>query len=397
MTFGTIADNISNTINGFRNTTRGMNRCNNIEEDKSFVRLNNPYYKKLGGGLRVKKVELFDNWNKMTKQEEARYGQTYDYSTQISINGVNTRISSGVATYEPLIGNDENPFRVPQKLYPVKVGALAPTDYMYTEEPFAETFFPAPMVGYSKIRVQTIHKDKKSANGFDETEFYTAKDFPVIVEYTPINDDSKKTYNPTISNFLKFDARHYVTLSQGFRIELNDMHGKIKSQSSFSQMDSVKPISYTYNYYKLKNDNAGQPALSNTVAMIDSTNGNIDTAAIMGMEVELMVDVREETSSTISGSIEANLEFVHPWPPIFLGSNIPLPSFETNRYRSIAVLKIVNRYGILDSVLHIEKGSQVTTHNQLYDAETGDVLLSRTNNEFDDPVYNFSYPAHWPS
>lgn len=395
MTFATIADNISNTINGFRNTTRTMNRCNNIEEDKSFVRLNNPYYKKLGGGLRVKKVELFDNWNKMTKQEEAKYGQTYDYTTEMVTNGDTTRISSGVATYEPMIGNDENPFRVPQKLYTVKVGALAPTDYMYTEEPFVETFFPAPMVGYSKIRVQTIHKDKKSANGYDVTEFYTAKDFPVIVEYTPIDNDSKKTYNPTISNFLKFDARHYVTLSQGFKIELNDMHGKIKSQSSFSQIDSVTPVSYTYNYYKLKNNTAGQPALANTVAMIDSTSGNIDTAAIMGMEVELMVDVREETSSTISGSIEANVDFVHPWPPIILPSSIPLPSFETNRYRSIAILKIVNRYGIIDSVLHIEKGSQVTTHNQLYDAETGDLLLSQTNNEFDDPVYNFNYPAHW--
>jgi hypothetical protein len=394
-TFASIAGNIDNAINGFRSTCRTKNYCNTIEDDKSFVRLNNPYYKKLGGGLRVKKVEMFDNWKKMTNQEEAKYGQTYDYSTVIKINGVSTRISSGVATYEPMVGNDENPFRVPQKLYTVKMGALAPTDYMYTEEPFAETFFPAPMVGYSKIRVQSIHKDKKSANGYDETEFYTAKDFPVIVEYTPIDNDSKKTYNPAINNFLKFDARHYVTLSQGFKVELNDMHGKVKSQSSYSQNDPDKPISYTYNYYKLKNDNAGQPALSNTVAMADSTNGNIDTAAVMGVEVELMVDVREEKSFTISGSIEVNVDFVHPWPPIILPSNIPLPSFETNQYRSIAVLKIVNKYGILDSVIHIEKGSQVTTRNMVYDAETGDVLLSQTNNEFDDPVYNFNYPAHW--
>src|SRR5689334_19036848 len=47
------------------------------------------------------------------------------------------------------------------------------------------------------------------------------------------------------------------------------------------------------------------------------------------------------------------------------------------------------------SVLHIEKGSRVTTRNLVYDKETGDVLLSQTNNEFDDPVFNFNYPAHW--
>lgn len=31
----------------------------------------------------------------------------------------------------------------------------------------------------------------------------------------------------------------------------------------------------------------------------------------------------------------------------------------------------------------------------VYDAETGDPLLTRTNNEHNQPVYSFSYPAHW--
>src|SRR6185312_2167301 len=90
-----------------------------------------------------------------------------------------------------------------------------------------------------------------------------------------------------------------------------------------------------------------------------------------------------------------NVDWAHPFPPIVLGSVIPLPSKETNRYRAISTLKIVNRYGILDSVLHIEKGSKVTTRDLLYDAETGNILLTQTNNEFDDPIYNFNYPAHW--
>lgn len=370
------------------------NWCNSLADgDISFVRLDNPVYKKLGGGLRVKKVELFDNWNKMTGQQESVYGQTYDYSTEIDINGVPTHISSGVATYEPVIGNDENPFRVPQKLYTVKVGAMAPADYMYTEEPFAETFFPAPMVGYSKVRVQTINNNRKSANGFEESEFYTSKDFPVLVEYTPLDNDSKKTYDPKISNLLSFNSKHYVTLSQGFKIELNDMNGKPKSQATWSQNDLTHPISYTYNYYRLKNDNAAQPQLSNKVAVADAS-GHIDSAEI-GKEVEVMVDVREQTSTTQSGSIELNAIWANIFPPVFFGTAIPLPSNETDRYRAIAVMKVVNRYGLLDSLIHIEKGSKVTTRNMVYDAETGDVLLSQTNNEFDDPLYNFNYPAHW--
>lgn len=389
------ADNVKNAINGFGDEARNKKWCQSIVTGKSFARLDNPYYKKLGGGLRVKKVEVYDNWNKMTGRQESVYGQTYTYTDSVMVDSVKTCISSGVATYEPMIGNDENPFRVPQKLYTVKVGALVPADYIYTEEPFAETFFPAPMIGYSRVRVQSVHKDKKSANGLEETAFYTAKDFPVIIEYTPIDDRSKKTYNPKINNFLNFDARHYVTLSQGFKIELNDMNGKLKSQASYSQNDLKNPTSYTYNYYRVKNDNAAQPKLSNMVWAVDAASGKIDTAAEIGKEVELMIDVREETSFNISASLEVNADFVNAVPPVTIFSGIPLPSMETNRYRAIAVLKIVNRYGILDSVVHNEKGSQVTTRNLLYDGETGDVLLSQTNNEFDDPVYNFSYPAHW--
>ncbi len=389
------ADNVKNAVNGFGNEARNKKWCQSIVTGKSFARLDNPYYKKLGGGLRVKKVEVYDNWNAMSGKQESFYGQTYTYTDTVMVDSVKTCISSGVATYEPMIGNDENPFRVPQRLYAVKVGALVPADYMYTEEPFAETFFPAPMIGYSRVRVQSVHKDKKSANGLEETGFYTAKDFPVIIEYTPIDDRSKKTYNPKINNFLNFDARHYVTVSQGFKIELNDMNGKLKSQASYSQNDLTNPISYTYNYYRVKNDNAAQPKLSNTVWAVDTASGKIDTAAEIGKEVELMIDLREETSFNISASLEVNADFVNAVPPVTLFSGIPLPSMETNRYRAIAVLKIVNRYGILDSVIHNEKGSQVTTRNLLYDGETGDVLLSQTNNEFDDPVYNFSYPAHW--
>jgi hypothetical protein len=384
-------------INGFNNQARKNNWCNSVVTDKSFIRLDNPVYKKLGGGLRVQKVEIYDHFNTMTggQQQEANYGQTYDYTTEIMVNGQATRISSGVASYEPMIGADENPFHVPAKVYKEKVGALAPSNYLYVEEPFAETFFPAPSVGYSRVRVQTIHKDKKSANGFDETEFYTSKDFPTLVEYTPIDGDSKKSFNPKVNNLFNINARHFVTLSQGFKVELNDMNGKVKSQASYAQNDLQTPISYTFNYYRLQNDAAGQPKLSNTAPVVNSATGVIDTTGEIGKDIEIMVDVREQTSTTQSLEVGLNVDMIWPLPPITIGTVIPIPSAETNRYRAVAILKIINRYGLLDSVLHIEKGSRVTTRDLVYDGETGECLVSQTNNEFDDPVYNFNYPAHW--
>ncbi len=173
------------------------------------------------------------------------------------------------------------------------------------------------------------------------------------------------------------------------------MHGKLRSQASYAQTDTAHYISYTYNYYKLENNAALRQKLSNKVSVIDSANGVIRHNAEIGKEVELMIDLREQVSTTTGINLEANLDFVHTWPPIFWLPMIPLPTMETNQYRSVAVTKVVNRYGILDSVLHIEKGSRVTTRDLVYDAETGQALLNQTNNEFDDPLYNFNYPAHW--
>ncbi len=39
------------------------------------------------------------------------YGKLYDYTTTETFNGVTRTISSGVASYEPGIGSEENPFQ----------------------------------------------------------------------------------------------------------------------------------------------------------------------------------------------------------------------------------------------------------------------------------------------
>jgi hypothetical protein len=391
---GSIVPNLRNSIDGFEDQARAKNQCNDIISEKSLVRLNNPDLKKFGGGLRVKKVEMFDNWQVMTTQQQATYGQTYDYSTTQLVNGVEATISSGVSSYEPALGREENPFYQPIE-YAEKMAALGPTDYVFTEEPLGESFFPSPTVGYSKVTVQTINKTKQSANGIDVSEFYTSLDFPTIFENTPLDDESKKTFANPIGNIFKFDSKRYVTLSQGFRVELNDMHGKEKAQHSFAQTDLTKPFRSTYSYYKLDNDFAANKHLSNNVSTIDSTNGRINTAAVMGKDVDILIDIRQQTSKTVSGSVQLNIDFIKWWPPIIIPSIPRLPTFETNRYRSIAVTKVVNRYAILDSVVHIDKGSKISTANMVYDGETGNVLLSRTQNEFDDPVYSFNYPAYW--
>src|SRR4051794_41055867 len=106
-----------------------------------------------------------------------------------------------------------------------------------------------------------------------------------------------------------------------------------------------------------------------------------------------MTDLREQHSQSHTVGFSPNMDVVGPFGPfvIPIPSKVNLPQKEDVRYRSAAVVKVIQRYGILDSVVVLDKGSTVSTKNLVYDAETGNVVLSRTNNEFNDPIYNFNY------
>jgi PA14 domain len=388
-------DEIKKIVRGFYNDAKTQGHCKELDITKSFIRLDNPYHKKLGGGYRVKRVEIYDNWNAMTGQKESRYGQEYTYTTQIEVDGQPKMISSGVASYEPQIGSDENPFRIPLE-YDEQIAPLAPTDNLYTEMPLGENYFPSAGIGYSKVRVRTINAKTRSANGWEESEFFTTKDFPTIAEFTPLDVYSKLRYESPLGNFLKIYSKKSMTVSQGFKIELNDMNGKMKAQATYAETDSIKPIRYTQNFYKLDNDTAAQGHLNNEVWVVDSLNGHINKKGIIGKDAEIIVDMREQVSTSFSPSVALDVDVIPlgliPLPVL---SVIPMASFEQNRFRSAATVKVINRYGILDSVMVMDKGSVVNTKNLVYDGETGEVVLSRTNNEFNDPIYNFNYPAHW--
>jgi len=105
-----------------------------------------------------------------------------------------TAISSGVASYETDDGGDENPFHVPAKVYTEKKWEhwRLPT-ILYTEEPFAETFFPGPSVGYSKVTVQTFIRTGNRPWIRCDWNSILQKIFPRWLNTQPIDDDTKKS------------------------------------------------------------------------------------------------------------------------------------------------------------------------------------------------------------
>ncbi|HKO82264.1 MAG TPA: hypothetical protein VJU78_17770, partial [Chitinophagaceae bacterium] len=366
---------------------------------KSVVRLNDPDGYKYGGGHRVKSVKLKDNWKAMTNQYDSEYGQEYNYETTEIFNGQERRISSGVASYEPSIGGEENPFQtivqVANKL------PLGPTSFGAIEMPVLDAFFPAPLVGYSTVTVRSLKRteipaDKKSRSGIGKqvTEYYTAKDFPVYTNHTSFDTPSseKEEHKSSLLAFFykyAFDSR---ALSQGFIVETNDMHGKVKSQASYGEADTLTRINYSENFYR----NTGYKGLNEKFDFIDTAKGGRIVPGNMGIDVELMTDTREFSVKSTSLEIQGQLDLfpvfgVFPWLPFIWG----VSGNSENTYRAVTTTKVINYHSILDSVVVIDKGSQVSTKNLVYDAETGSVVINRTNNEFDQTVYSINYPAYW--
>lgn len=384
-----LRDAFTDPVNAMRKDAKAMQ----VDLARSFARLNDPDGIKYGGGYRVKEVRLKDNWNLMTGQYTSTYGQRYQYTTTEKINGQLRVISSGVASYEPSIGGEENPF---QSIIEVADNLpLGPTSYGAVEMPVLDAFFPSPVVGYSRVTVSTLNTDTASRSriGRQVTEFYTAKDYPVTYSYTPLDGSSTKEFHkPAGLNFLKKSSFDYKAQSQGFLVVTNDMHGKVKSQSSYGALDTLTRISYTENYYR----NTGATGLADKFQFVGKETGGAVYSGNMGVDVELMTDTREFSVKASSRDVQGQVDIFYFGP-----ATIPIPTVwmvngvSENIYRAVTTTKVVNYHSILDSVVVIDKGSQVSTKNLVYDGFTGEVLITRTNNEFDKPVYATSLPAHW--
>jgi len=359
---------------------------------KSWVRLSNPDGFKHGGGARVKKIVMHDNWADMTQNQASShtYGQTYDYT----IEERGRTISSGVAAYEPMIGGDEISLRKP--IVQRKRNMLFADDMFLMESPVGESFYPGPSIIYRQVKVQGLTDPDINAHatGYTVQQFYTAKDFPVKVDQTTLYPKAS-TPNPILKWAQLFSIDNF-TGSQGYSIIRNDMHGKPKASWTYAEGRSEPIAGMEYFYRTEKTFKEGEANYLTNEAEVIMHDGTTTTADI-GVERESVVDVREHKSQTMGLTLQGNfdmfLAFVIPLP---LAIIIPTPIIENTRFRSIVTTKVVDRYGILDKTVVHEDGAQISTQNLLWDGETGEVLLTQTTNEYQDDVFSFTYPAHWP-
>lgn len=393
-----IADAISGPNLAIYNRGKGVDLITN----KSWIRLNNPNKHKYGGGVRVKRILMSDEWAAMTdsQMEGFEYGQEYNYNLP---DGT----SSGVASYEPQLGGDENPWKEPVAFSDDK--KLAPDDDFYQETPFGESFFPSPGVGYSMVTVKNIAHNNvtRHATGKVVHEFYTAKDFPTIVKYTDMVHKQEKTDPFSITSLVYVNSKDYMTATQGFVVETNDMHGKPKSQSVYQEgiNEPITKVEYFYKSEKYNVDFAATTStetysntyrLKNDVSVIDN-KGNISEATI-GVFFDMVADMRQQVSRSIGVTGEGNIDgFLIPFPPFGIAIPIILGKYsqEKTQFRSATTTKVIQRFGIIDETVATDLGSVVSTKELAYDAETGAPLITKTKTNFNDDIYTLTIPAHW--
>lgn len=151
-------ENLSTFFNDIYSELRRRGIAKIFKPGKSFVRLNCPDGFKRGGGSRVKRLRVNDAWGTMQQAEPGLnfdYIQEYTYTNTASdgYGSSATPISSGVASYEPMIGGDENPFALPINYTVHKEFAINLFENII--QPFGESFFPARRLGTAASRCAT--------------------------------------------------------------------------------------------------------------------------------------------------------------------------------------------------------------------------------------------------
>lgn len=399
-------------ITGFYNYGIMAGWCDKLifEDDfPSYIRLNTGDGIKYGGGCRVESVALNDDWSELNGQglpnsnyEGSIYGQEYDYRLPDGR-------SSGVAEYEPLIGGEENPFRRPVRYSSDRM--FIKDDALMIEEPYNESLFPSANVGYSRVTVKNIKQIDgvgsdvdKAVSGITVNEFYTARDYPVYADNKTGVD--YEGYNLSIPiPFIGSYNFHNNGYSQGYSIELNNMHGKPYSVATYAPpvnptdpqpgAPGVAPVAATYYYYKTQGgfvrNKTGGNKLDNMVNVL--SGDAIVTPVNIGKQLDTYVDMRENktTATSIGGGV--NLNYL---PPFAVTSTFFLSIDQAmSMFRSVTTNKVITRNGILDKQVTTKEGAKTITQNLYYDGETGAPLLTTTTNDFDAPIYDYSFAAHW--
>ena len=381
---GSLLNEVSVLITGYYNMAIAKGWAISIDFAKpSYIRLLAPD-RKYGGGARVKQITLHSN-----DLNNREYGQTYSYNLPDGR-------SSGVAEFEPILGIEESPFTQPvwynanndgQKIIFSNEGA-------FFEEPYAPGLYPSASVGYSRVTVRNLEEENQAVtyaqSGINISEFYTAKDFPTA--FKPYGAMLQEYPVKVLIPFIGMQSFNNNGYSMGYSFTLNNaIYGQPKSVATYpySTGEPVgQPIQRSvYNYQTSASSNK---ILDNEVTVLRKEG--VKENVIMGKTVDFYIDEIEAHTLSRKFGFQPNLNL--QWPAI-LPSIFPSIGINESNTRYLTTTKIIYNNPILESIDQYKDGAKVTTSNLFYDYETGSPIITSVTNEWEEPIYTYSFPAHW--
>jgi hypothetical protein len=185
--------------------------------------------------------------------------------------------------------------------------------------------------------------------------------------------------------------------SQGYYIELNDMHGKPKATSGYPNKieidqngNTIDPSTSTRYVYSTMPNNTKR--LNNVLPTMNA-DGSIENR-ILGESYDFFSYMSENSSYSLSPGGNFNIMGGEET------NGFPLPAanlqgeYAQSSFRSVATTKVVYKTGILLEEINLIDGAYARSFNEVFDPETGVAVITKTFNEWQQPIFSRAYMAH---
>lgn len=377
--------------------------CIELNHELSYLRI--PIVDKKGGGVRVKRLLMYDEGlepiaNSTDDAGRVLLGSEYIYRKYDE--SIGAWVSSGVATNEPGIIREENPLvtDLPRGQQSALDRIISGKDRDQMEGPIGESLLPGPSVGYSQVIVRNIHSGITNP-GYSVREFYTAKDYPFDHEETEI--EKRKDFMPLTLGVVNYIVNN-IWLTQGYLFKLNQMHGKTKSSRSyagdyssvFANPDEPNPdagtlISYEETEYFQPEDQV--PVLTSLRELV---NPEADLLRMsLGREMDITTESRVVRDLNDGGSLEFDADFgMFGMFPVPFASVFPSYSKSTAEMHQHVTSKVVWYPAIEKKKTVMRDGIVTSTENVAFDPRTGKPIVTRSYDGHHDMTLGNSQNPH---
>lgn len=361
--------------------------CQEMNPALSYLRI--PTWNKHGGGVRVKRLLMYDKG--VVGGAEGLYGTEYVYEDPI------TNESWGVATNEPRENTDENPLvtyipkREPQSK---KNRRFNGRDVDQFEGPYSMNVIPQASIGYRQVVKKNIHQDGYTGTGYTVVNYNTVKDYPFDKIYPNISpgrpySEISRVEGPVGKGLLpkveiglfKYEIYKTMDLAQSYSFIMHDMHGKVSAITHYPGVyyptTNIKAQSFItqtkYDYFE-PGEQVPLYNFNNYTTYYDQP----------GREMDVTVEVRSIQEESKQTRVTGDLTYAQVGPlsmvyPIVLP---PITSTSFMIYNTLVSNKLVH-YPILPKKTTVVKdGVTSITENIGFDPLTVKPMVTKTYDSY---------------